>query len=84
MADKVTPVDGRDRRNDDDALVGQFVDVVDGPHEGRRGAFMHVTSHDKTTGYPREIVVRSRDKFHEYLSVLYKHVRPAKDYVGGR
>lgn len=83
-ADPVTPVDNRARRSDDDATLGSFVDVVDGEHAGRRGVFASVVSHLKKDGYPERVLVHTRDARNEFLSVLYKHVRPAKDYVGGR
>lgn len=76
-------VDGRNRRSDEDALVGHFVDVVDGDHAGRRGAFERVLKYGED-GWPTQALVRSRDEFNELLTVAYKHLRPAHPYSGGR
>lgn len=75
-------VDGRTRRSDDDGLEGGFVDVVDGEHEGRFGSFFRVLQH-AADGYPKLILVKTRDAENELLSVAYAHVRPSKR-GGGR
>jgi hypothetical protein len=76
-------VDNHNRRSDDDALYGSFVDVVSGDHEGRRGAYEQTLSHDAKTGYPATILVRTRDAQNEGLVVNYGDVRTS-EYTGGR
>lgn len=79
-----TPGDNARPRSDEDAVQGQFVDVVDGEHKGRRGAFLSVVEHDlEGDGFPKSILVRTRDELNELLTVAYEHVRPSK-YTGGR
>ena len=75
-------VDGRSRRSDDDALEGGPVDIVDGEHAGKYGAFVRVLQH-AADGYPKQILVRTRDAENELLSIAYDHVRPSKR-TGGR
>src|ERR1035437_4268528 len=75
-------VDGRNRRNANDGLEGHFVDVVDGEHKGRFGAFTEVAEREKD-GYPKTILVRTRDEFNELLTVAYEHVRHSQSH-GGR
>jgi hypothetical protein len=77
----VTP-DGRNRRTDDDAKVGGFVDVVDGEHKGRFGAFERILEHGKD-GWPSKALVRTRDEFNELLVVPYEHLRDSVS-KGGR
>lgn len=81
----VQPVntDGTNRRSDDDALVGHFVDVVAGEHKGRFGAFERVLKHDVETGYPAQALIRTRDEFNQLLAVAYKDLRPSSSH-GGR
>lgn len=76
-------VDNHTARSDDDAHFGSFVDVVDGEHKGRVGAYFHTVDHDPKTGYPLHILVRTRDEFNHLIEVAYKHVRPSK-FTGGR
>lgn len=76
-------VDGRNRKSDEDGLEGHFVNVVDGEHKGRLGAFVSVVERE-ADGYPKQILVRTRDEYNQLLSVAYKHVRHAGDYHGGR
>lgn len=75
-------VDGRNRRSDDDALEGYFVDVVSGYRQGSFGSFERVLKYGKD-GYPTQILVRTRDEDNELISVAYRDVRPAKR-GGGR
>ena len=83
-ATPVVPHSTTDLRGDEDTLVGEFVKVVDGPHKGRLAAFTEVVDHDLKTGYPHNILVRTRDEFNQLLQVLYEHVRPFRTYKGGR
>ena len=76
-------VDGRNRKAADAGMEGHFVKVVDGEHAGRVGAFVSVGERE-ADGYPKSILVRTRDEFNELLSVAYAHVRHAGDYHGGR
>ena len=71
------------RRSGDDALLGSWVDVVSGEHEGRRGQYVDDASHDPQTGYPDEVLVRTRDANNELLAVKYADIRPSA-YTGGR
>lgn len=83
-AKTVQPVqlDGRNRRNDDDAILHSFVDVVDGDHKGRMGAFERVLEYGEN-GWPTKALVRTRDEFNELLAVAYDHLRPSRAR-GGR
>lgn len=75
-------VDGRNRRHGDDGLEGGFVRIATGENAGRVGAFLRVLEHD-LDGYPKKILVRTRDEFDQLLEVLYKDV-VATNYHGGR
>lgn len=75
-------VDGRNKRSDDDAILHSFVNVVDGDHQGRMGAFERVLEYGED-GWPKRALVRTRDEFNELLSVAYDHLRPAGTH-GGR
>lgn len=72
-------VDQFTRRNDDDALEGSFVQVVDGEHAGQIASFTKVDQSDPETGYPDTIILKFRDASytHEYATVEYSKVRPA-------
>ena len=69
-----TPVPAQinDRREDDAPVLGHFVDVVSGEHEGRYGVF-ETLNHDEKTA-----VVRSRDAESERLVVKLSDLRPAE------
>lgn len=75
-------VDGRNRRSDNDALEGGFCQVVDGRFKGRKGVFVSVTKHDPNTGYPTQVVVRTRDNEYQHLSVPYSSIRPLQTLRG--
>ena len=70
------------RRDDQDALLNSFVDVVSGEHQGRYGHLFDVVDSEKD-GVPRTVHVRSRDANNEVLTVAYKDVRPS-ERRGGR
>lgn len=76
-------VDNRTRRSDDDAMLGSWVDIVAGEHQGRFGHYYDTASTDAATGYPGEVLVRTRDARNEILQVLYSQVRPS-ERTGGR
>jgi hypothetical protein len=76
-------VDGRNRKAGDDGLEGHFVNVVAGEHAGRVGAFIKVLERE-ADGFPKQILVRTRDEFNQLLSVAYADVKHAGDYHGGR
>lgn len=78
---KVT-VSNFNRRSGDDAILGHFVDVVGGEHQGRRGHYFADVSHG-TDGYPERVHVQSRDADNLTLEVNYADIRPT-DYHGGR
>lgn len=69
-----TPVPAQinDRREDDAPVLGHFVDVVSGEHEGRYGVFETLNSDSKTA------VIRSRDAESERLVVKLSDLRPAE------
>jgi len=69
-------------RDDNDARLNTFVDVVDGEHKGRVGAYVETVEHD-LKGYPLYVLVRTRDEFNHLIQVAYKHVRPSR-FTGGR
>lgn len=75
-------VDNHTARSDDDALHGGWVDVVSGEHAGRFGAYVATVSNDRT-GYPEQIIIRTRDADNLLLEVAYSDVRPS-DSNGGR
>lgn len=75
-------VDNRTKRDDDDALEGGWVDVVEGPYAGRYGAYVSNLSHGED-GYPEVILVRTRDASNELVEVEYAHTRPS-ERTGGR
>ena len=66
----------------DAGIVGHFVDVVAGEHEGRRGSLDKVLKH-AADGTPEDVLIRTRDEFNELLAIPYKNVRHAH-YHGGR
>ena len=76
-------VDGTNRRDDEDALEGLFCEIVSGEFAGRWGVFDHVLEYDAATGYPKQIVVITRDAHNESLSVAYSDCRPSLR-TGGR
>ena len=71
------------KRSDDDALLGSWVDVVSGDYAGRRGAYVDDAGHDPQTGYPSQVIVRTRDAENELIVVDYGDIRPSA-YTGGR
>lgn len=60
-----------DVREDDAAVLGQFVDVVKGEHGGRYGVFVELAQDGKTA------VVRTRDSASERLLCPVSSLRPA-------
>lgn len=76
-------VDNHAVRTDDDALEGHFCKVVAGDDEGVVGVFESVVDRE-SDGYPKHIIVRSRDASNRLFTVAYKDVRPAVGYNGGR
>lgn len=70
-------------RSDEDAQLGSWVDVVSGEYAGRRGAYVDDAGHDPQTGYPSQIIVRTRDAENELIVVDYSDARPSS-YTGGR
>lgn len=69
-------VDGTNRRSDDDALEGSKVKIVAGDYKDRKGVFLKVEQHDPKSGYPAQVIVRTSDDEHQYLSVPYESIRP--------
>lgn len=72
-------VDNKTARTDEDAYEGSMVVIVNGEHEGLRGALVAVESRDPKTGYPVDVIVRNRDPAGDadLVSVAYADVRPA-------
>jgi hypothetical protein len=75
-------VDSTTARSDKDALVGQFARVESGKHQGRYGVFDTVAEYDKKDGYPKTVILVTRDEHAERLVVNYSDLRPA--LPGGR
>jgi hypothetical protein len=75
-------VNNYNRRSGEDAILGTWVDVVSGEHQGRFGAYED-TSTWGDDGYPDEVLIRSRDSRNELLLVKYSDVRPS-ERNGGR
>jgi hypothetical protein len=61
-----------DRRGDNDAVVGQFVDVVAGEFEGRYGVFLEAAPDGHTA------IVRTRDADSVRISTDIDDLRPAQ------
>lgn len=70
------------RRSDNDPILGSWVDVVSGPHQGRRGHYCDDIGFGQD-GYPETVLVRSRDADNLLLPVAYSDIRPSA-YTGGR
>lgn len=68
---------GVQRRSDEDALLGSWVDVVGGEYQGRFGAFVSTVEHDAQTGYPLLVLVRTRDADNLLIEVAYQDIRPS-------
>ena len=77
VTDSVFPVQDVTARSDDDALVGHFVDVVDGDHKGRYGV-LDSTSEPDADGYPSRGTVITRDQHNETINVKYADLRRAE------
>lgn len=75
-------LDALGRRDATDPLEGSFVEIKSGEHEGRVGAFLRTVERD-VKGFPKRILVRSRDEHNELLDVAYDDAK-ATDYNGGR
>ncbi len=75
-------VDSTTARSDDDARVGQFARVVSGKHQGRYGVFDTVAEYNDKDGYPKTVILVTRDEHAERLVVNYSDLRPAEP--GGR
>jgi hypothetical protein len=69
-------VDGHSRRSGNHPTLGSFVNVVDGEHKGRYGAYVDTSQRD-LTGYPTVVFVRTRDADNLLLEVPYEYVRPS-------
>lgn len=76
-------VDNLTRRSDDDAMLGTFVDVINGPYAGRWGAYLDDLTNDPETGYPSVVLVRTRDADMLLIDVNYADIRPSVR-TGGR
>lgn len=61
-----------DTRGPADPVLGGFVDVVAGEHEGRYGVLWSIAPNGE------DAVVRTRDKFTDLLSVSLADLRPAE------
>ncbi len=66
------PASINDSRGTGAAVLGHFVSVTGGEHEGRYGVFIEVSEDGKTA------VVRTRDSDSERLLVPVKDLRPAQ------
>lgn len=75
-------VDGRNQRNDNDALEGGFANVVDGKYKGKFGMFLYPTEYG-SDGYPTKVWFRTRDAQAQEFVVDYADIRPSKRN-GGR
>jgi hypothetical protein len=72
----VIEVDVTTARSDEDALVGHFVEVTAGDHEGRHGVLEGVSNPDKD-GYPQDASVRTRDAQNILIGVKYRDLKRA-------
>lgn len=69
-------VDNLTKRSDDDTLLGGWLDIVSGEYSGRFGTYVATVSHDGS-GYPEQIVVRTRDADNLLVEVAYSDTRPS-------
>jgi hypothetical protein len=60
-----------DVRGDEEPVLGHFVEVTSGKHQGRYGVFTEVADDGKTA------VVRTRDSATERLAVPLSNLRPS-------
>jgi len=71
-------VDNKSRRSDNDALFGDWVDVVSGPSSGRYGVLEKGATFSGADGYPVTVVIRTRDARNELLTLNYSDLRPSR------
>lgn len=71
-------VDSTTARSDNDALAGHFAKVVSGKHQGRYGVFDTVAEYNDQDGYPKRVILVTRDEHAERLVVNYSDLRPAE------
>ena len=70
------PPSSNDRRADDQAIIGHFVEVTGGKEKGAYGVAIEVTDADKN-GEPELVVVRTRDNDSRRIEVKYEDLVPA-------
>jgi hypothetical protein len=70
-------VDLATKRTDDDPILGSWVDVVSGEYQGRFGSYVATVTHDASTGYPEQVIVRTRDADNLLIEVAYSDLRPS-------
>jgi hypothetical protein len=70
-------VDLATKRDDNDPILGSWVDVVAGEYQGRYGSYVATVTHDAGTGYPEQVIVRTRDAENLLIEVAYSDVRPS-------
>lgn len=75
-------VDQFTRRTDQDALLGSWVDVVDGEHRGKFGHYRQTLEWNKDE-FPKTALVQTRDANAELIEVPYESLRQSERH-GGR
>lgn len=76
-------VDLATKRDDNDPILGSWVDVVSGEYQGRYGSYVSTVTHDPSTGYPDRVMIKTRDKDDMYVELDYSDLRPS-ERNGGR
>ena len=65
-----------ENQSDEDTLLGGWLDIVSGEYAGRFGSYVATVTHD-SSGYPENIIVRTRDADNLLLEVAYSDTRPS-------
>jgi hypothetical protein len=82
VATPAVPLNQFTRRSGDEAIEGEWVDVVDGEYKGRFGYVAGISETGKD-GYPVSLFVRTRDADNLLIEVAYANAKPS-DSNGGR
>jgi hypothetical protein len=69
-------------RADEDATVGEWVDVIAGEYQGRYGYYVEPATLGPD-GLPETVFVRTRDKDNLLIEVAYSDIHPS-ERTGGR
>ena len=76
-ASNAVHVDSTTARSDADVPVGTFAKVTKGKHQGRYGVVDTVVGELDKDGYPKKVLLRTRDSEAERLEVNYADLEPS-------